>query len=234
MITLKDVHKTYQRGARPTVALRGVSLDIAAGQFVSFMGPSGSGKSTLLHLLGALDLPSAGHVIIDGQDLRSLDDDALTLLRRARMGFVFQFFNLLATMTALENAMLPALLVKTSEREARARARDLLVAVGLEARLQHRPEQLSGGEMQRVALARALVNTPRLLLADEPTGNLDQATGEEVLELLRGTTRERDVTVVMVTHDARAAAVGDRVVHLRDGKIVADGRATAAPAAATS
>lgn len=224
MLSLEHVTKHYRRGDSSTVALQDVSLEIAAGSFVSFMGPSGSGKSTLLHLMGALDVPTEGKLLLDGNDLGKLDDDSLTLLRRQRLGFVFQFFNLLSTMSALENAMLPALLCNVPEKRARESARALLVAVGLEHRLSHKPQQLSGGEMQRVALARALVNEPVLLLADEPTGNLDSHNGAEVLDRLRRITQERGVTVVMVTHDAHAADVGDRVVHLSDGRIVEDVR----------
>ena len=222
MIRLENVVKTYERGTASTQALAGVSLSIAAGQFVSFMGPSGSGKSTLLHLVGALDSATSGAVFIDDVNLGELKDHALTLLRRDRLGFVFQFFNLLTTMTALENVILPALLAGTSEAIAVRRGGDLLASMGLKARLHHRPDQLSGGEMQRVAIARALVNDPVVLLADEPTGNLDSQNGDDVLRLLRQATRERQVTVAMVTHDARAAEVGDRLIHLQDGRIVDD------------
>ena len=224
MISLENVHKIYRRGDAETRALAGIGLSIAKGEFVSFMGPSGSGKSTLLHLIGALDRPSSGTLQVDGKELTQLDDKALTLLRRTRLGFVFQFFNLLTTMTALENAMLPALLSGKRESVAASEARGLLERVGLAHRLNHRPDSMSGGEMQRVAIARALVNQPAVLLADEPTGNLDTRNGVEVLRLLREATRERQVTVVMVTHDTQAAAVGDRVVHLQDGKIVSDVR----------
>ena len=229
MIALHNVRKVYHRGDAETCALGGISLSIARGEFVSFMGPSGSGKSTLLHLIGALDRPTAGTVTVDGQELTTLDDNALTLLRRHRMGFVFQFFNLLTTMTALENAMLPAVLAGKGETAAASTARALLVGMGLEHRLGHRPDSLSGGEMQRVAMARALVNDPAVLLADEPTGNLDSRNGIEVLRLLRSATQERQVTVVMVTHDLQAAAVGDRVVHMQDGGIVQDVAASANP-----
>ena len=219
MITLEAVTKTYQRGLAVTTALRGVSLQIAQGEFVSFMGPSGSGKSTLLHLIGALDIATSGRIMLGDFALHDLDDRALTQLRRLHLGFVFQFFNLLHTMSALENAALPALMSGRKESEALARARILLERMGLGARLHHRAYQLSGGEMQRVAIARALVNDPMVVLADEPTGNLDSHTGTEVLRLLREATRERGVTVVMVTHDPSAAAVGDRTITLRDGEI---------------
>jgi putative ABC transport system ATP-binding protein len=184
------------------------------------MGPSGSGKSTMLHLIGALDTPSSGDVILASENTAKMSDHELTLFRRQKLGFVFQFFNLLPTMSALENAALPALLNKVPHGEAMKRAQKLLEHVGLTKRLHHRPDQLSGGEMQRVAIARALVNTPVVLLADEPTGNLDSATGAEVLQMLRETTRKEQVTLVMVTHDNNAAKVGDRIIHLKDGRLV--------------
>jgi putative ABC transport system ATP-binding protein len=220
MIELKDVRKVYTRGDSPTVALDGVSLRIEKGEFVSIMGPSGSGKSTMLHLIGALDTPSSGDVILASENTAKMSDHELTLFRRQKLGFVFQFFNLLPTMSALENAALPALLNKVPHGEAMKRAQKLLEHVGLTKRLHHRPDQLSGGEMQRVAIARALVNTPVVLLADEPTGNLDSATGAEVLQMLRETTRKEQVTLVMVTHDNNAAKVGDRIIHLKDGRLV--------------
>lgn len=220
MIELKDVRKVYTRGEAPTIALDGVSLRIEKGEFVSIMGPSGSGKSTMLHLIGALDTPSSGDVILASENTAKMSDHELTLFRRQKLGFVFQFFNLLPTMSALENAALPALLNKVPHAEAMKRAQKLLEQVGLTKRLHHRPDQLSGGEMQRVAIARALVNTPVVMLADEPTGNLDSATGAEVLQMLRETTHNERVTLVMVTHDSNAAKVGDRIIHLKDGRLV--------------
>ena len=212
----KETHETAVE------ALRGVSLTIRAGELVAIVGPSGSGKSTLLNLMGALDRASSGTVKIHGEDLGKLDDDALTHLRRDRMGFVFQFFNLLPTLSALENVMLPSLLAGAVNEQVRARGVVQLTAVGLANRMGHKPDQLSGGEMQRVAIARALVSDPPLVLADEPTGNLDTKTGQGVLELLLGATTERR-TVVLVTHDSRIAARADRVLTIRDGLVESDG-----------
>jgi len=221
-----DVHKTYRRGAVEVNAVRGVSLSIAAGEMIAIIGPSGSGKSTLLNLLGALDRPTSGEVIIDGNRLSQLDDSARTLLRRGRIGLVFQFFNLLPLLSARENVALPLLLAGTPRHEAETRADELLARVGLAARGEHTPDEMSGGEMQRVAVARALGGRPRVVLADEPTGNLDTASGTGVLDLLKGATREGDpasrCALVMVTHDPRAAAVADRVLEFRDGKLIAD------------
>jgi putative ABC transport system ATP-binding protein len=222
MIELHSVRRAYGEGAARVEALRGVDLVIAAGQFVSIMGPSGSGKSTLLNLVSALDSPSSGRIVIAGQDVSSLDDDALTLFRRRSIGLVFQFFNLLPTLDALDNVLLPVMFERKATREDRARAEQLLVSVGLEARIHHRMHQLSGGEMQRVAVARALVLKPRLILADEPTGNLDSNTGRTILALLRSLCTTEGTTVVMVTHDANAARAGHRTVSLRDGVIVGD------------
>ncbi len=222
MIEIHEATKVYRRGRTEVRALAGVSLMVPRGQFLSVMGPSGSGKSTLLNLLGALDVPSSGSMRIDGHELARMEDGALSAFRRERLGFVFQFFNLMPTLTAVENVMLPGLLAGRQRAELLSRAEALLETVGLRGRSQHRPDELSGGEMQRVAVARALLTEPALLLADEPTGNLDSKTGAEVLRLLREATRQRQLTVVMVTHDPRAAAVGDRIVRLADGAIVGD------------
>jgi putative ABC transport system ATP-binding protein len=219
MIVIDSVSKHYDKGVR---ALSDISLRVPKGEFITIMGPSGSGKSTLLHLMGALDQPSSGRVVLAGQDISLLADKPLTLFRRKHLGFVFQFFNLLPTMTAAENAALPAMLAGVPAREAEAQARVLLERVGLGKRGDHRPDELSGGEMQRVAIARALVNAPSIVLADEPTGNLDSASGGEVLALLRSACEERGVTVVMVTHDANAARAGHRLLRLRDGRIEDD------------
>jgi putative ABC transport system ATP-binding protein len=186
------------------------------------MGPSGSGKSTLLNLLGALDVPSSGTITIDGREISRLPDAELSRFRRDRLGFIFQFFNLLPTLTAVENVVLPQLLSGRPRKELLEKAHVLLESVGLRGRDHHRPDELSGGEMQRVAIARALLGEPALLLADEPTGNLDSKTGAEVLRIIREATRERNLTVVMVTHDPRAAEVGDRLVRVADGVIVGD------------
>jgi putative ABC transport system ATP-binding protein len=220
MILFRDVSKIYRRGRTEVEALREVTLEINEGEFVAVVGPSGSGKSTLLQLAGALDKPTKGTVSVAGQELGALDDDALTGLRRKTIGFVFQFFNLLPTLSARENAMLPALLAGVGEAEARARTDALLAEVGLQDRAEHTPDELSGGQMQRAAIARALVTAPRLLLADEPTGNLDTHTGAEMLQLLRELSRKRGVTVVMVTHDQKAASAADRVIQLEDGRVV--------------
>ncbi|MGH2498910.1 MAG: ABC transporter ATP-binding protein [Candidatus Limnocylindria bacterium] len=229
-VALDAVSKEFRRGEESVLALDRVSLDVPAGQFCSVMGPSGSGKSTLLHLVAGIDAPTAGRVIVDGRDLATLSDDERTVLRRRRIGLVFQFFNLLPTLSALENAALPLELDGLGRRDASRRARALLADLGLGGRLEHRPHQLSGGQLQRVAIARALVGGPALVLADEPTGNLDSHAGEEILRLLRHTADARGHTVVMVTHDERAAAIGDRVVELQDGRIVSDSCAlTASP-----
>jgi putative ABC transport system ATP-binding protein len=222
LLHAKNLRKNFTRGASQVEALRGVDLTIEKGEFVSIMGPSGSGKSTLLHLIGGLDLPTSGEVLIDGEAIQNLSDDALSEFRRRRLGFIFQFFNLLPTLSALENVALPRLLDGESIAEVGTRAKALLTQMGLGARVGHRPDQLSGGEMQRVAIARALVTDPLLILADEPTGNLDSKSGESVLTLLSEMARERGHTILMVTHDANAAAFGTRLVRLRDGEIESD------------
>ncbi len=214
MLTLENVTKAYPQGQQMVHVLRGVSLTIRGGEFVTIMGPSGSGKSTLLHLLGALDDPTSGSVHFAGQDLKTLSERKRSLLRRRQIGFVFQAFNLLPTLTAAENVALPLLLA--GESKTRRRALAALEPMGLLKRADHFPEQLSGGEMQRVAIARALVGEPDLILCDEPTGNLDSANAQEILKLLRQLPDGRR-TVVMVTHDLQAAACGDRTIHLRDG-----------------
>jgi putative ABC transport system ATP-binding protein len=224
MLELSQVTKTYGEGPAAVHALRGVDLAIPAGEFVSIMGRSGSGKSTLLNLVSALDVPTSGVIAIEGQDIAKLDDDALTLFRRRTIGLVFQFFNLLPTLDAVSNVLLPAMLERKATPEDRVRAEKLLTEVGLEKRIGHRLHQLSGGEMQRVAIARALMLAPKLILADEPTGNLDTATGRSVLALLRALCKDHGTTVVMVTHDRGAAEAGDRIVSLRDGVIVGDER----------
>ena len=221
MITLKNVSRAYGSGDGVLYAVRDVSLEITAGSFVTIVGASGSGKSTLLQLIGALDRPTGGTVIVDGKDLAKLSDDQRTLLRRDRIGFVFQFFNLLPTLTAVENVALPARLAGQSASSTRRRAEELLGRVGLSARAGHRPDQLSGGEMQRVAIARALMMDPPVLLADEPTGNLDSSTGVSILELLRGAV-ESHRTVILVTHDPSVAQQGSRTLTMGDGKLLSD------------
>jgi putative ABC transport system ATP-binding protein len=222
MISVRDVHKVFRQGDADVRALAGVSVDVAAGQFVSIMGPSGSGKSTLLHLMGGLDVPTAGEIVIDGTAISRMTDDEITIFRRRKIGFVFQFFNLLPTYSAEENVALPLLLDRRRTREVRDRVGAALDRVGLGHRRRHRPDELSGGEMQRVAIARALVIEPVLILADEPTGNLDTRTGEQILDLIRDANRARGCTVVLVTHDARAAAHAERIVTLKDGVVVED------------
>jgi putative ABC transport system ATP-binding protein len=220
-VVLKNVTKVYDQARITVHALRGLDLEVTDGEMVAITGPSGSGKSTLLHVAGALDLPTSGELTVLGQDLRALSDDALAAFRRRRLGFVFQFFNLLPTLSASENAALPLLLDGVPRKDALARGAALLAKVGLGDRLEHRPDELSGGQQQRVALARALVAEPALLLADEPTGNLDSEAGAKVLDLIDETRKERGLTVVLVTHDPGVAARADRVVRLRDGKVEA-------------
>jgi putative ABC transport system ATP-binding protein len=220
IITARDLTKVYGRGATEVRALDGVDFAVVPGEFVAIMGPSGSGKSTLLHILGALEPPTGGTVALAGLRYDGLGDDELTRRRRERRGFVFQFFNLLPSLTALENVMLPALIAKRHNGDAlRARADELLARVGLAGRADHTPSELSGGEQQRVSIARALLLSPQVVLADEPTGNLDSRAGAEILRLLRDLNRDEHVTVVMVTHDPTAAAIADRVVFLRDGRV---------------
>jgi putative ABC transport system ATP-binding protein len=213
------LQKQYQMGEVMVDALRGVDFVIRQGEFVAIMGPSGSGKSTLLHLLGGLDTPSEGEVMLGGKRLAHLSDDQLTIIRRRQIGFIFQFFNLLPTLSAAENVALPLLIDGRRIEDHQDRIIELLALVGLGDRADHRPDQLSGGQQQRVAIARALVTDPAIVLADEPTGNLDSASGEDVLHLLRRTCDEQGQTIVMVTHDTHAAEYADRVVHLRDGLI---------------
>jgi putative ABC transport system ATP-binding protein len=219
MIELKNVARAYGDG-KIVNALQGVSLQIAPGERVAVMGPSGSGKSTLLNLVCGLDEPSAGKVLIDGVEIGALGDDQRTRLRREKVGMIFQTFNLLPTLSALENVALPLRLQGAAKREAEARAATMLERVGLGGRSAHRPDQLSGGERQRVAIARALIFEPPILLADEPTGNLDSKTGAEILQLLDELHRAFNTTILLVTHNQEAALYCDRIVRLRDGRIV--------------
>jgi putative ABC transport system ATP-binding protein len=221
MIELESVSKTYRQGMKEIPALRGITLNIKSGEFLSVMGASGSGKSTLLNLIGGLDLPTSGHIFIDNRPLHGISDDELTLLRRRHVGFIFQFFNLLPILTAAENVCLPLLLEGAPFSQVKPKAQALLQKVGLADRVEHRPEQLSGGEMQRVAIARALITNPAVLLADEPTGNLDSYTSTEIFNLLKSL-HDEGQTIVMVTHDPRAAAYGTRIITLRDGSIAED------------
>lgn len=217
-----DLTKNYQMGEVTVEALKGVDFVVQAGEFVAIMGPSGSGKSTLLHLLGGLDDASDGDVQLAGKGLAHMNDDEITLLRRRQVGFVFQFFNLLPTLTASENVALPLLLDGQRRSQYQQAVDAVLELVGLTGRAGHKPDQLSGGEQQRVAIARALVTEPAIVLADEPTGNLDSRAGEQVLALLRQACDERRQTIVMVTHDPLAATFADRVVFLKDGQLVGE------------
>ena len=221
-IELRDLRKTYATGAGEVHALRGVSLTVQSGEFVALVGPSGSGKSTLMHLLGLLDHPTAGSYHFEGRDVSRLSRTALAGLRNEKIGFVFQGFHLLPRQTAWENVAMPLLYAGVAPRERRRRAMAVLERVGLADRIDHRPNQLSGGQQQRVAIARALVNHPRLLLADEPTGNLDSATGAEILAEFRRLHGEGGRTVILVTHDPQVADAADRSVVLRDGRVVSD------------
>jgi putative ABC transport system ATP-binding protein len=215
--------RRYKMGDAFVDALRGVDLTIARGEFVALVGPSGSGKSTVLNLIGGLDRPTSGQVWINGVELSASDERTLTRHRRQHVGFVFQSFNLLPRLTAEENVALPLMFSGVPEKERQARARVFLEQVGLGARLTHRPTQLSGGEQQRVAIARALIGQPTLLLADEPTGNLDTTTGAEIMALLKELNREQGLTLLVVTHDPEVAAFADRIVQLRDGRIQESG-----------
>ena len=220
VVRLEKVSKVYQRGAASIWALRGVSLEVPHGQFLALMGPSGSGKSTLLNMISGLDRPTEGDVVIEGRSTRGLSESDWTLLRRERIGLVFQVFNLLPGLTAQENVELPLLL--RGDPQPQERARNSLRAVGLDHRAGHRPGELSGGEQQRVALARALVHRPTLLLADEPTGNLDSCIGREIVQLMKGLAQESGQTVILATHSREAASAADRVLVLHDGTLEAE------------
>lgn len=228
ILQAQDLSKNYQMGATTVSALTNVSLTVEPGEFLTVMGPSGSGKSTLLHLLGGFDQPSSGAVVLNGQRLSDLSDKQTTLLRRRKIGFVFQFFNLLPTLSAEENISLPLLIDRRPLRDYRERINRLLDMVGLGERRDHKPDQLSGGEQQRVAIARALVTKPAIVLADEPTGNLDTRSGDEVLRLrcaapaMRRACDEQGQTIVMVTHDPRAASHADRIVFVKDGQVAGE------------
>jgi putative ABC transport system ATP-binding protein len=218
IVTAKDVTRRYGEGGAAVDALGGVSLDVEQGKLTAVMGPSGSGKSTLMHILAGLDKPTSGSVVVDGQEITTMDDNELTKLRRRSLGFVFQFFNLLPMLTAEENVVLP--MTVAGHKPDPAFLEDLLERVGLADRRGHRPAQLSGGQQQRTAIARALVSQPAIVFADEPTGNLDSKTGHEILGLLHAATVEHGQTIVMVTHDPYAATIADRVLFLADGVIV--------------
>jgi putative ABC transport system ATP-binding protein len=221
LVELRDVHRTYHRGEETVNALRGVSLEVDAGDFLVVSGPSGSGKSTLLHIMAGLDRPSNGEVLLEGHPLSAMSDDDLTLRRRRGIGFIFQFFHLLPTLSATDNVGLPLLLDGLGADEIRSRAGQALERVGLGNRTHHRPREMSGGEQQRVAIARALVIRPSLILADEPTGNLDSATGGDILAILRDAPAEYGSAVVLVTHQLDAALPGERTLSMRDGLVEA-------------
>ena len=223
LLSATGLHKTYILGKRSLEVLRGVDLELQRGEFLALRGASGAGKSTLLHLLGGLDTPNRGEVRLAGRNLSTLGRQDLARLRRKEVGFIFQAYYLLPELDALENVCLPARMARTPAAEAEARGRDLLARVGLRERVEHKPYELSGGEQQRVAIARAMINQPDLILADEPTGNLDSHTGEEIIELLCALRDEKQTTLIMATHDARLAARAPKVVELVDGQI-ADGK----------
>jgi putative ABC transport system ATP-binding protein len=218
LIEMHELTRVYQLGPQEIYALRGIDLIIEPGEYVAIMGPSGSGKSTLMNIIGCLDTPTAGRYILDGVGVETMNDDELAAVRNRKIGFVFQTFNLLARTTALQNVELPLVYAKISRIERRRLAEEALVAVGLKDRMDHQPNELSGGQRQRVAIARALVNKPSLLLADEPTGNLDSQTGREILDLFREL-HERGNSIIMVTHEDDVAQEAKRVVHIRDGRV---------------
>jgi len=219
ILNVREIKKSYRMGKVLVPALRGVSFDVEEGEFLTIFGPSGSGKSTLLHLMGCLDRPDEGEIRVDGLNVLKLSDDELATLRLKKIGFVFQFFNLLPRFTALRNVELPLTIAGLPEKDASKKAMEMLKLVGLEARMNHRPSELSGGEQQRVAMARALINNPKIVLADEPTGNLDTKTGWEIVQLMKKLNEEKNQTFIVVTHDPHIAETADRIIHLKDGLI---------------
>jgi putative ABC transport system ATP-binding protein len=219
MVNVREVTKTYQMGEVEVNALRGVSLKIEAGEVVAIMGPSGSGKSTLMNILGALDRPSSGEYLLDGEEISQMDDERLADVRNRKVGFVFQSFNLLPRATALANVELPLRYSRNNGTDGRHKAEAALEAVGLADRMSHRPNELSGGQQQRVAIARALVNEPAIVMADEPTGNLDSKSGDEIMGLLLDLNKRKRTTLIIITHDPEIARMSQRSIHLRDGKI---------------
>ncbi|MCX6721746.1 MAG: ABC transporter ATP-binding protein [Candidatus Staskawiczbacteria bacterium] len=222
LIKLENVWKTYKLGETDLSVLKGVNLEIAPSSFVTIMGPSGSGKSTLMYLLGLLDTPSKGKVYLQGQDTSNFSEDRLAGVRGEKIGFIFQQFNLLQNLTALENVMLPMIFQGVPEEKRKERAKELLISVNLGQRINHRPSEMSGGEQQRIAIARSLVNDPEILIADEPTGNLDSTTGKTVMEILTKLHKEQKKTIVVVTHDPNIAHYSQNVIHIQDGQIVAN------------
>jgi len=226
LLEAKEIKKTYRMGKVLVPALQGVTFDVKEGEFVAVFGPSGSGKSTLLHVLGGLDRPDEGEVLIDGIGFSTLNDNALAEVRLRKIGFVFQFFNLLPRLAALRNVELPLTLADMPEKDSIKKAEDMLKLVGLGDRMNHRPSEMSGGEQQRVAIARALINDPKIVLADEPTGNLDTSTGGEIVQLMKRLNEEKGQTFVVVTHDPAIAENADRILYLKDGLVqrVKEGR----------
>ena len=219
LLEAKGLKKTYRMGKVLVPALQGITFDVAEGEFLAVFGPSGSGKSTLLHVLGGLDRPDEGEVFVDGVGFSTLNDNALAEVRLRKIGFVFQFFNLLPRLTALRNVELPLTLADLPEKESIKKAEEMLKLVGLEDRMSHKPSEMSGGEQQRIAIARALINDPKIVLADEPTGNLDTSTGGEIVRLMKRLNEEKGQTFVVVTHDPAIAETADQIVYLRDGII---------------
>jgi len=219
ILEVREVKKSYRMSKVLVPALYGVSFDVKEGEFLTIFGPSGSGKSTLLHLMGGLDRPDDGEILIDGSNVLKLSDDKLAELRLTKIGFVFQFFNLLPKLTALRNVELPLTIAGVPEKEALEKAKEMLNLVGLEARMNHRPSELSGGEQQRVAIARALINNPKIVLADEPTGNLDTKTGWEIIQLMKKLNEDKGQTFVVVTHDPHISETADRIIYLKDGLV---------------
>jgi len=222
VIQVENLVKAYQLGKVVIPALRGISFDVAKGEFLVVMGPSGSGKTTLLNLLGAIDKPVSGRILIDGRDITTLGEGELTKLRRHKIGFIFQFYNLIPSLTAIENVELPMLTAGVSRKDVSKRALQLLETVGLAERVGHLPDELSGGEQQRVAIARALANKPSVILADEPTGDLDTKTGAEVVQILHDASKTANATVIVVTHDPMISEKADRILHMRDGQIIGE------------
>jgi lipoprotein-releasing system ATP-binding protein len=223
MLEAKNIHKSYRNGKKELVVLKGVDLNIEKGKFVAVVGPSGAGKSTLLHILGGLDSPTQGEVIIEQEDMYSLNDTRLCAIRNKKIGFVFQFYHLLREFNVLENVLMPVLIgsqSRVASAQLKDRALGLLYQAGLENRTTHFPNELSGGEMQRVAIVRGLINQPGLLLCDEPTGNLDSKTGEEIITLVKRINQQNQMTVVLVTHNLELAKMADKIYHLRDGLLV--------------
>ncbi len=222
IIKLDNVWKIYQLGEMQLPILKGISLDINRGAFVVILGPSGSGKSTMLNMVGCLDLPTKGQIFLDNQDIAKMSEDELAQVRGRKIGFIFQQFNLLHNLSALENVMIPMVFQGKSEKERTERAKSLLISLGLEDRMNHKPTELSGGEQQRIAIARALSNDPEIIVADEPTGNLDSGTGKKIMEILINLHKNEGKTIIVVTHDPTIANYSSQVVHIKDGQLVAN------------